>query len=185
MTEGKKGPGKGSALVLASAAFVSMLAVWEPSKTDPGLVYADRLANGLPTVCRGLTKYSTDQPVIVGERWSVEKCEREEQKAIEALQRRLLACFKEEPPQSVFDAASSHAWNFGVGATCGSQSMLAWNARKWELGCMRLARSDDGRAVWSFVRDGVDPKTGRPKYKFVQGLRNRRESEVDLCLSGL
>jgi hypothetical protein len=57
-------------LVLASAATVSMLDKWEPAKGKPGaelIVYADKLAGGLPTVCNGITKHVSTIPVIVGE----------------------------------------------------------------------------------------------------------------------
>jgi len=33
------------------------------------VVYADKLAGGLPTVCKGITKWASPYPVVVGERW--------------------------------------------------------------------------------------------------------------------
>ena len=88
------------------------------------------------------------------------------------------------PPQSVFDAATSHAWNNGTAATCGSLAMQAWNAGNWELGCRRLAFSDGGSRVWSYVKTGKMLPNGRPEYRFVQGLANRRDAEYQLCLTG-
>lgn len=175
----------GGVLFAASAAVVGILSQWEPDKRDPGLVYADKLAGGLPTVCKGITRHVTTTPVVVGERWSPEQCAREEGAAIEALQLRLAKCFTRTPPQSVFDMATSHAWNNGVGNTCASQAMAAWNAGDWALGCRRLAVSDSGKPVWSYVRTGRVLPDGRPEMRFVQGLANRRASETTQCLEGL
>ena len=155
----------------ASAVILAFLLLWESSGTRVLTVFADELAYGLPTVCNGITKHVTDTPIVVGETWTEEKCIAEESRALEAIQSRLLRCFRATPPQSVFDAATSHAWNVGVGGTCGSAAMRAWNAGEWALGCRRIARADSGRRVWSFAGG-----------KFVQGLANRRDDEVRLCM---
>ena len=176
----------GPKLVLGSAALVAFLAVWEGGKTGKGdaTVYADKLAGGIPTVCNGLTKHVTSTPIIVGETWSAEKCELEERRALINMQLKLETCFTRLPPQSVFDMASSHAWNFGWGATCGSQAMKAWNAGDWALGCRRLAYSDGGQPVWSYVKTGRYIN-GKPEMKFVRGLANRRQAEFKECVKGL
>lgn len=169
-------------LVLASTALGAFLGDWEGAAQYT--VYADRLANGLPTVCKGLTRHITSTPIVVGERWSAEKCEREELAAIERVQIRLAQCFKRLPPQDVFDMASSHAWNNGTASTCSSLAMQAWNTGNWELGCQRLSKSDTGRPVWSFT-SRINPKTGQKVYTFVQGLANRRTAETATCMKGL
>lgn len=166
----------GTSLVLASAVLLEHLSKWESGSRRVLVVYADKLAGGLPTVCNGITRHVTQTPIIVGERWTEEKCEREEQTAIIKVQTALAKCFKLAPPQSVFDMASSHAWNLGYPATCGSGAMAAWNRGEWERGCQRISRGDDGRIVWAFV---TDPKTG--KKVFVQGLANRRADETQKC----
>lgn len=168
----------GPGLLLGTAAVAMFIGVWEGGKLRDGssVAYADRLANGLPTVCAGLTRHITDTPIVVGERWTAEKCLAEEQKAIAKVQLSLERCFEAQPPQSVFDAATSHAWNFGVSATCGSLAMKAWKEGEWALGCRRLAFSDAGRPVWSYVR-GADGQM-----KFVRGLANRRSAEFKLCM---
>lgn len=170
----------GTGLLLGTIAVASFISFWEGGKDSDGssVAYADKLAAGLPTVCSGLTQHITNTPIVVGERWSAEKCLFEERAAVSKVQARLEKCFNMMPPQSVFDAATSHAWNFGVSATCGSQAMAAWRLGAWELGCRRLARSDSGKRVWSYVSDG---KGGR---KFVQGLANRRDAEYTLCRTG-
>lgn len=166
-------------LVFAATALLSFLSTWEGD--EQYTVFADLLANGLPTVCRGLTRHVTTTPIVIGERWSKAKCDAEEVKAIMALQVRLLACFGYEPPQSVFDAATSHGWNNGAPNTCGSQAMQAWRSGDLVRGCHRIARSDAGKPVWSYVRTGRTVN-GKPEYKFIQGLANRREAEVNYCL---
>ena len=176
----------GPKLMLGAAALVAFLAVWEGGKGAGGdsVVYADQLAGGLPTVCNGLTKHITSTPITVGEKWSAEKCELEERRALVSMQLKLETCFNTRPPQSVFDMASSHAWNFGYSATCGSLAMQAWNRGEWELGCRRLAYSDGGDPVWSYVSTGrvID---GKPEKKFVRGLANRRQAEFKECVKGL
>ena len=161
-------------LVLCSPILYAFLGKWEGDSQY--VVYADKLADSLPTVCRGLTRHVTDTPIIVGERWTEQKCRHEEERAIVRVQTELVGCFERKPPQSVFDAASSHAWNFGSGSTCGSAAMKAWNRGEWSLGCRRLEFGDDGRRVWSYVKDG------NRGYRFVQGLANRRGAEHVMCM---
>lgn len=175
----------GGVLVLASGALLAFLSLWESSGDRVLRVYADRLAGGLPTVCDGLTRHVTRTPIVVGDAWTDEKCDREQTAAIVRVQTQLLRCFDSEPPQPVFDAASSHAWNFGVSATCGSAAMRAWNAGQWALGCRRLELGDDGRRVWSYVKTGRTLPNGKPEMKFVQGLANRRGGERRMCMQGV
>lgn len=181
---GKVG-GVAAGLILAGAAAMSFLHNWEEGPKRQLTVYADKVANGLPTVCMGLTRHITTTPIIVGETWSEAKCEREERAAVEKVQRQLLKCFRITPPQSVFDAATSHAWNNGASLTCGSGAMQAWNRGDWALGCRRLARADSGKRVWSYAKTGKKLPNGKPEYRFVQGLANRRDAEARLCLEGL
>ena len=174
----------GGFVTLLSPSLISHLQQWESGKNRVLVVYPDKLANNIPTVCNGLTRHVTSTPIVVGERWSTEKCVVEEANAIERVQRQLLPCFKRLPPPSVLDMASSHAWNLGAGATCGSGAMAAWNRGEWERGCQRISRGDDGTVVWSFV-SRIDPKTGKKVYVFVQGLANRRADETATCAEGL
>lgn len=161
-------------LVLGSAGVVQFIRGWEDG-AKPHVVYADKLAGGLPTACGGLTRHITDTPIVVGDRWSDEKCNAEIAKAVRKVQTGLVQCFNYTPPQSVFEAATSHAWNLGVSSTCGSSAMKAWNRLEWRLGCRRLYESDDGRPVWSYI-------TVNGKKVFVRGLNNRRKAEYGFCL---
>lgn len=170
--QGRKLNKLGGSLILVSAFLYAFLGRWEGD--EQLTVYADKLAGGLPTVCNGLTRHVTTTPIIVGQRWTDEKCEAHEAAVTHTVQRELAKCFKRLPPQSVFDAASSHAWNFGVLRTCGSQSMKLWNAGQWSLGCTRIAYTPSYRPNWSEA-GGV----------FYPGLFNRRKDEMRLCLKGV
>ena len=164
---------KGGALTLASVGLVVMLTRWEPAK-DAGLVYADRLADGLPTVCNGITRHVSPYPVVVGERWTPSKCALAEEHAIAQTQMRLLPCFKVQISQGQFDAFSSFAWNVGFSAACNSRAMALTNAGQPAQGCDALAHRPDGEPAWSYA-------AGR----YVFGLYKRRLDERRLCLSGL
>lgn len=178
--QGRKLNKLGGSLILVSAFLYAFLGRWEGD--EQLTVYADKLAGGLPTVCRGLTRHVTQTPIVVGEKWTLEKCVAEETLAIERVQRRLADCFTRLPPQRVFDMASSHAWNVGAPSTCASSAMAAWNRGEWELGCRRMAVADSGRPVWSYVRTGKTLPNGKPEFRFVQGLANRRQDEFRNCV---
>lgn len=167
-------PALGASLLFSSPTVRDFIQKWESGNKRVLTVYADKLAGGLPTVCNGLTRHVTTTPIIVGEKWTNEKCEIHEQAVTVTLQRELTTCFRRLPPQSVFDAATSHAWNFGVRKTCESTSMAMWNSGKWAYGCLLMAYTPEGKPNWSFVAK-----------QYYPGLFNRRYDEMGLCLSGL
>ena len=170
--KGKLVAGGAVGLILGSAALMNFVEKWESGGNRVLVVYADKLANGLPTVCNGLTKYITDTPIVVGERWTDEKCEAEERHAmVYRVQIPLLKCIGFAPPQSVFDALSSHGWNFGVAKTCASGAAQYIRAGDYANGCQRIAYSSTGKPVWSSAQG-----------KFVPGLFKRRKDEVAFCL---
>lgn len=179
----------GPKVMLGAVAVVAMIAAFEggTNKDGSSVVYADKLAQGLPTVCHGLTRHITTTPIIVGEKWSAEKCFKEEQTAIMKVQGKLEWCFSDiPPPQSVFDAATSFAWNNGVGATCASRSMAYWNGGNWNEGCRSMAyASGTSRPVWSYVKTGKRLANGKPEYAFVKGLFKRRNAEFLYCMKDL
>lgn len=162
-------------LILASAASVGLLHKWEPAKGKPDAhlyVYEDKLASGVLTACSGLTNAVSPKKLIKGDKWTEEECRVNEELALAKLQEQLALCFKRLPPQSVFDSATSHAWNFGVNKTCTSAAMRNWNQGNYRMGCQLIAYQYDGTTPnWSFS-DG----------KFVQGLHNRRKDEMQVCL---
>lgn len=162
-------------LSLASVALLGFLATWEGGGRNGMTVYPDALANGLPTTCYGITRRVTDEPVIVGEVWSKEKCDRVMSVALGHVQTKVLDCLTHRPPQGVFDAMSSLAWNVGYRRACNSQSMRYINTADYETGCKLLSNTFSGKPNWSYASG-----------QFIQGLYNRRQAERDnLCLAGL
>jgi len=165
------------AIALASAGLIAFLGQWEGSSN---VVYPDKLARNLPTVCKGITKHTSPYPVVLGDYWSDAKCEEVEQMVISKGQLRLADCITNQNiTQNTFDALSSHAHNFGVANTCASRAVGLINSGQIAKGCKALANSPSGKPVWSYIQQP------NGSYKFVQGLYNRRLAEVKLCLSGL
>lgn len=161
-------------IALASVPLTLFLGTWEGNGQN--VVYADKLAQGLPTVCKGITRYTSPYPVVVGEYWSDERCAEVEHLVIETTQRALAKCLTNQRiGQNTFDALTSHAHNFGVAATCASRAVVLINAGRIAEGCKALAWGADGRPVWAFVTNSRGQKT------FVQGLHNRRLAEAGVC----
>src|SRR5690606_12175010 len=92
----------GATILAGSPQLMKFLDRWEGS--NQYVVYADQLAGGLPTVCKGITRYTSPFPVVVGERWSKAKCDEVEQKVVHETQKALQQCVSVAVPQSVFDA---------------------------------------------------------------------------------
>lgn len=162
----------GAAVVAGSSQLMSFLERWEGA--NQYVVYADKLAGDLPTVCKGITRHTSPYPVVIGERWTREKCDEVEQHVVLETQRALQKCVKVAVPQSVWDMLTSHAHNFGWPKTCGSESVKAINAGNFEHGCKLLAHKPDGSPNWSHVGT-----------RFIPGLYNRRVDESQECLSGI
>lgn len=168
----------GGVLVLASAALIAFIGDREDSRKKDGTVdttvYADRLAKGLPTAgCYGITKHVTDEPVIVGDVWSHERCTRVLGEALQNPQYGILNCISyKDLTQSQFDAFSSFAWNVGITAACGSRAAGLLDEGRVVEACNAISRTPAGLPNWSNAGG-----------KFVQGLYNRRQAETKLCLS--
>jgi GH24 family phage-related lysozyme (muramidase) len=170
----------GVVLTLAGAGLLGFLDRWETDHKAPGRVYPDKLARGLPTVCKGITKHVSPYPVVIGDWWSPAKCAEVEQMVTEKGQIRLLSCFKVRVGQSQLDSFYSHSHNFGEGATCASRAMGLTNAGRAVEGCKALSHAQDGRTpVWSYITDAQGNKV------FVPGLYARRKAETAMCLKGL
>jgi len=175
MSKLKYFPHLAGSLVLAGAGAIGIIHKWEPAKGSPDAylyVYEDKLASNIWTVCHGLTNAVSKKKIVKGDKWTVQECNENEAIALENIQNKLASCFTRLPAQSIFDAATSHAWNFGVGKTCASTSMKQWNLGNYRIGCQLLAYQYNGTTPnWSFS-DG----------KFVKGLHNRRVDEMQTCL---
>ena len=77
-------------LTLFSPQLQDFLGRWEGEAQH--VAYADKLARGLPTVCKGITKHTSPYPVVVGDYWSEERCEEVERLVVEKGQLKLAAC---------------------------------------------------------------------------------------------
>ena len=163
------------AIALASAGLMTFLGTWEGNGQN--LVYADNLARGLPTVCKGITKYTSPVPVVVGEYWSDARCAEVEKLVVQKGQLTLADCLSNQQiSQHTFDALSSHAHNVGTANTCASRAVGLINAGRIADGCRALAWAPDGKPVWAYVTDAQGRKV------FVPGLYNRRRAEAEMCL---
>jgi GH24 family phage-related lysozyme (muramidase) len=163
------------AIALVSASLLGFLGQWEGEGQN--VVYADKLARGLPTVCKGITHHTSPYPVVIGDFWSDARCDEVEQLVIENNQLQLADCItNQQVGQNTFDALSSHAHNFGVPTTCASRAVGLINAGRIAEGCQAMAWAPDGKTpVWAFVTDAQGRK------QFVRGLHARRLAEASLC----
>lgn len=163
-------------LVLGSGTLMAHLGKWEGDGQN--VAYADKLARGLPTVCKGITRHTSPFPVVVGDYWSPERCAEVEQMVIEKGQLALADCITNANiSQNTFDALSSHGHHFGTSATCASRALALINKGRIEEGCQALAWGADGRPVWAYVTDEKGNKL------FVRGLHARQLDEARLCAS--
>ena len=163
------------ALLLVSSTFTAFLGKWEG--TGQNVVYLDKLARGLPTVCKGITRYTSPVPVVVGDYWSDARCAEVESLVVSKGQLALADCLTNQAiGQNTFDSLSSHGHNVGTPNTCASRAVGLINAGRIAEGCRALAYAPDGSPVWSYVT----LPNGRKQ--FVQGLHNRRIAEMELCL---
>lgn len=167
------------AITLCSSALVVFLGTWEGNGQN--MVYADKLARGLPTVCKGITGHTSPYPVVVGDYWSDARCSEVEQLVISKGQLQLADCItNQDVGQNTFDALSSHGHNFGTASTCASRAVGLINAGRIKEGCQALAWAPDGKTpVWAFIT------TADGKKELVPGLHKRRLAEAELCKAGL
>jgi GH24 family phage-related lysozyme (muramidase) len=163
-------------LVLCSGTLTAFLGNWEGKGEN--IVYPDRLARGLPTVCMGITRHTSPYPVIVGDYWSDARCAEVERLVVSKGQLALADCLTNPAiGQNTFDALSSHGHNVGTPSTCASRAVALINAGRIADGCKALAWGADGRPVWAYVTGADGRKT------FVPGLHKRRLAEMELCRS--
>lgn len=134
-------------------------------------VYADHLANGLPTFCAG----RTDDGAIVGTKLTSDQCREINKLTLIEYGTAVLECTN----WAILNAErliglTMFAINVGAQAACRSQAFRAINSGRVAEGCNLLARKPDGSPNWSNA-------SGR----YVQGLQNRRQAERKLCVTGL
>lgn len=135
-----------------------LVAGWEGKSNKP---YADKLANGLMTVCFGETR-------VEMRTYSDKECEAMLQSGISDF---AVAVAKRNPElvdhPHQWAAATSLAYNVGVGSYNRSTVAKRFSAGRWREAC-------EGFLAWSYAG-------GRR----VKGLFNRRNAERQVCLTGL
>lgn len=159
--------------VALAAALTSGGALLELERWEGNIlgVYADKLANGIPTRCAG----DTNHKMPVGTKLSSDDCRAINKLTLINYGTAVLACTNWDSltPNRLI-GLTLFAINVGKAGACGSQSFKAINRGDIKAGCDLLATRPDGKPNWSYA-------SGR----YVQGLQNRRQGERALCLDGL
>ena len=146
------GGGIAAAMLLA----VPIVAKWEGKRNDP---YLDIVS--VPTVCYGETR-------VKMRRYSDAECTAMLHEAVKGFAEPVARCtpaIANRPYQLA--AATSLAYNVGIGAYCRSTADRRFDAGDFKGGCAALK-------FWN-----------RAGGRVVQGLVNRRADEYRLCMTGL
>lgn len=134
-------------------------------------VYADSIANGLPTRCAG----DTNHKQAVGTKLTSDECKVINRATMLKYGASVLACTNwDHLDGDRLVGLTLFAINVGKKGACNSQSFAAINAGRISEGCNLLATRPDGSPNWSVARG-----------RYVQGLQNRRLAERDWCRKGL
>lgn len=144
--------GIAAALVLV----IPLVASWEGKSNDP---YPDIV--GVQTVCYGETR-------VEMRRYSDAECRDMLENAVRGFAEPVARCtpmIADRPYQLA--AATSLAYNIGLGSYCKSTADRRFDAGDLKGGCAALK-------FWN-----------RAGGKFIQGLANRRAEEYRLCMTGL
>lgn len=153
-SKAQKAAGGGIAAVLLLA--VPLVAKWEGKRNDP---YFDLV--GVKTVCYGETR-------VQMRRYSDAECAAMLHEAVKGFAEPVARCtpmIANRPYQLA--AATSLAYNIGIGAYCKSTADHRFDAGDLKGGCKALMN-------WKMAGGRV-----------VQGLVNRRADEYRLCVTGL
>lgn len=133
-------------------------------------VYADHLANGLPTWCAGQTQ--GQKPGPVGTRLTDDFCREVNKAVLLDYGYAVLACANwDYLTAKRLIGLTIFAVNVGKEGACGSSAVRYINAGRVVEGCNLIARKPNGEPNWSYASG-----------KYVQGLQNRRQAERALCL---
>lgn len=165
-------PAHRAKLTMGSAALIAAMGMWEGASQFT--VYADKLAYGIATVCRGHT--GTDlagQPLVVGTPFTKDECDKIDKYNAVKYSLAMSYCIGPDINQKMFDPLVLFSINVGVTGACGSRAVQLINAGEFVEGCTAIARGPKGEPVWS--------KAGG---RYVPGLQNRRQWEAKWCLAG-
>lgn len=155
--------------VALAAALTSPLAYFELERWEGNIltVYADRLADGIPTRCAGDTNHS----MAVGTKLTDDQCKEINKLTLIKYGIGVLSCTNWDhltPYRLV--GLTLFAINVGQSGACGSQSFKAINAGRIAEGCDLISTRPDGSPNWSYAGN-----------KYVPGLQRRRLGERDFC----
>lgn len=134
-------------------------------------VYADTLADGIPTRCAG----DTNHKMPVGTKLTTDQCREINKLTMLRYGGAVLACTNWDrltPDRLV--GLTLFAINVGVNGACSSQSIKAINAGRIAEGCKLLSTRPDGSPNWSYIGN-----------RYIPGLQNRRLAEREWCQRGL
>lgn len=145
-------------LVVSAAQFVDLTS--EEGYTDNAVV---PVKGDVPTYGFGMTKRPDGSPVLMGDRTTPVRAMRDSLAHIQKDEAVLRRCVKAPLYQGEWDLLVDHAYQHGVGTTCGSRMVREINAGRYVAACeayldYRLVRAAPGeRAGPGFVRgrDGV------------------------------
>jgi lysozyme len=160
-------------LTLGGAALLAAMGTWEGASQFT--VYADKLAYGIATVCKGHTGRDMNGNVlVVGTPYTKAECDRIDRYNAVKYSLGVLYCVNVDITQNTLNALTLFAINVGIKGACGSRAVALINQSRYVAGCNAIAVGPDGRPVWSNAGG-----------RYVQGLQNRRQFEKNWCLKGL
>lgn len=137
---------------------VAAATLWEGTRYTP---YND--IAGVLTVCQGYT----GKDIVKGVVYTPLQCEKYLKKELLVHSQGVLKCVNVPIKRHEYDAYTLFAYNVGVKAFCTSSLLKKLNAGDHVGAC-------NGLPAWSYA-----------KGKYVQGLRNRRLYERQMCLGEL
>lgn len=147
---------------------MGMLVRWEG---DVHKVYADNLANGIPTFCAGRTDWTAKPGVVLASDF----CAEVNKTTLVEYGYAVLECANwDHLSASRLVALTIFAINVGKEGACKSQAMVNINRGRIVEGCTLLAYKPTGAPNWSIAGG-----------RYVPGLHYRRIAEMKVCLKGL
>lgn len=145
-----------------SAALIGATVLWEGDVPKQGMMpYKDIV--GVLTTCHGYAA-----PDVVMRHYTKTECTYLLRRELAIHGQGMLNCVNVPLTQYQYDAFTLFTYNVGVGAFCGSKSVLKpLNEGNYAQACKGLLR-------WSYAGG-----------KYVQGLNNRRQYEYKMCMGKL
>ena len=138
-----------------SSTLIASVSLWEGTR-----YYAYHDIVGVPTVCQGYT----GPGIVFGRKYSAEECKAFLMKEIQIHAKGMLECVTVPLTENQFNAFTLFTYNIGVNGFC--QASLTKKLNNGDI-----VGACDGLMAWVYA-DG----------KVVEGLRNRRAFEREMCL---